>query len=63
MTRVSELFKDGFDPADAPIMLRVFPNGGWVVSQGSPEPGLKGRELGAYSSAQEMLDSLKCLAR
>ena len=63
MTRVIELFKDGFDPSDGPIILRVFPNSGWVVYQGAPEPGLMGKELGAYSSAQEMLDSLKCLIK
>ena len=63
MTRLSELFKEGFDTTDATIMLKVFPNGGWGVYQGAPEPGMMGKELGAYSSAQEMLASLKCLAK
>ncbi len=54
---------DAFDPTAAPLMLKMFPNGGWIVSQGSPEPGMMGKELGAFSSAQEMLDALKCLAR
>ena len=53
---------EAFDPTDAPLTHKAFPNGGWVVYQGSPEPGMLGKELGAFGSAQEMLDALKCLA-
>ena len=51
-----------FDMAEGPLRLERFPNGGWLVSQGGPEPGFMGKRLGAYSSAREMLDALECLA-
>ncbi len=43
---------------NTPIQLRRLSNGGWVVSQAAPERGMMGLELGAYSSAKEMLDTL-----
>ena len=43
---------------DEPIQIRMLPNGGWVVSQRGMEPGKMGLELGAYSTAKEMLDVL-----
>jgi hypothetical protein len=45
-----------------PIFLEPMPNGGWVVRGGSTVPGALGRDIGAYSSAADMLDDLKCLA-
>ncbi len=50
-----------FDMTEAPLRLERFPNGGWLVSQDGPAPGLLGKRLGAYSSAREMLDALECL--
>ncbi len=52
-----------FKITDAPLQLEMFPNGGWVVSQGSPEPGRMGKRLGAFSTAQAMLVALECLAK
>lgn len=42
---------------DAEIILKPFPNGGWVVSSATGEWSM-GVGLGAYSSAKEMLDAL-----
>ncbi len=50
-----------FDPLDGPLVLTSFPNGGWIVTQGVPESGFAAKELGAYSSAREMLFALRCL--
>ncbi len=43
-----------FDVND-PIQLRRLPNGGWVVSQRGMDAAKMGLELGAYSTAKEML--------
>ena len=42
---------------DAPLVLEMAPNGGWIVSQVSGR-GIEPKKLGAYSSAQDMLDAL-----
>ena len=41
-----------------PLQLRRLPNGGWVVSQRAKDPARTGLELGAYSTAKEMLTVL-----
>lgn len=49
---------DAFE-SDKPLMLIPYPNGGWVIEQ--PEPahtGINAKNLGAYSSAEDMLQAL-----
>lgn len=43
---------------DQPIILRPAPNGGWIVSQGAERMGEMASEIGAYTTAKEMLDAL-----
>jgi hypothetical protein len=47
----------GVFKTDAPIVLEMAPNGGWVVSQGD-DPRCIPNRIGAYSSAEHMLDAL-----
>jgi hypothetical protein len=42
---------------DQPIVIEMYPNGGWVVSQSGDARCVSDR-LGAYGSAKEMLDAL-----
>ncbi len=49
-----------FDPFDGPLMLRKFPNGGWIVTQ-DPAEGLRRTEIGAYGSSKEMIAALSIL--
>jgi hypothetical protein len=42
---------------DAPIVLEMAPNGGWVVPQVN-DPREYSQRLGAYSSAEDMLRAL-----
>ena len=47
----------GVFTTNLPIVLEMAPNGGWVVSQGD-DPRCKTAPIGAYSSAEDMLDAL-----
>ncbi|KHQ50285.1 hypothetical protein [Mameliella alba] len=57
MTKKSEL--GPFEPGRA-IILQPTPNGGWVVSQQANRLG-DTVNMGAFSSANEMLDALEYL--
>ena len=48
----------GVFKTDQPLQLKPMPNGGWVVSQGPADPGFMATDLGAYSSAQDMIQVL-----
>ncbi|MGI3163099.1 hypothetical protein [Pseudooceanicola sp. 200-1SW] len=50
--------KIGAFSTEDPLILRMMPNGGWVISQRSDDTRLMDKELGAYSTAREMLDAL-----
>ncbi len=50
-----------FDPLEGPLKLHKFPNGGWIITQGSTYMRMCPKELGAYSSAQEMIAALSCI--
>jgi hypothetical protein len=41
-----------------PIMIEMAPNGGWTVSQCSASGVIVPKTLGAYSSADDMLNAL-----
>lgn len=49
--------KIGAFTKNKPISLRATPNGGWIVSQQSSEREYP-VEIGAYSTAAEMLEAL-----
>lgn len=42
---------------DAPIILEMAPNGGWIITQQADSRCVPNR-LGAYSSAEDMLGAL-----
>ena len=44
---------------ELPLVLNPMPNGGWVVSQDVREIGVMGKDLGAYSNAEDMLKVLR----
>ena len=48
--------------ADRPLQLMPFPNGGWTIIQ-SEGPQLRGREIGAFSNAKDMLDALAIITK
>ena len=49
----------GVFTANEPIQIEMMPNGGWVVTQRDPDRGVMPSNLGAYSSAQDMIDALR----
>ena len=43
---------------DTPIVLRQFPNGGWIITETGLHEGVMGREIGAFGTTSEMLVGL-----
>ncbi len=50
-----------FDPLDGSLRLQKYPNGGWVITQGSSDLRMCPKELGAYGSSKEMIAALSCI--
>lgn len=44
---------------DMPLMLISYPNGGWTIVQQATEMGRMSKDLGAFTTAGEMLDALR----
>ena len=47
------------EDSEGAIVLRQFPNGGWIVSQGARDPARTDREIGAYTTVVGMLEALR----
>ena len=54
----SEPIKIGTFSLDDRLVLTPFPNGGWVVSALEGASHLGSNDLGAYSTAEAMIDAL-----
>jgi hypothetical protein len=52
-------YKIGVFEIGAPLILIPMPNGGWVVKQNGERLGVMETDLGAWTTAEEMLEVLR----